>query len=148
LNPAIKRIGVQNKSTEVVSSTHPRRFVYLNSARELRIDWCMAKRAISECGAHHEGHDLDRPNDLGKGQSIPVMGVYAGFTDTDMGAAIANGPKTPPSQVSRRTVEGTLRGLDHVLADKRAESTKRPRRQDPARLHAEMHTRRDEQQQA
>jgi hypothetical protein len=73
--------------------------------------------------AHHGGHDLDRPNDLGKGQGIPVMGVYADFIDTDMGAALANGPKTPQSQVSRQTIEGTLRGLDHVLADERAEST-------------------------
>jgi hypothetical protein len=55
-------------------------------------------------------------------------------------AALSSGPKTPPSQVARKTIEGILGGLDHVLADERAESIWMASRQDPARLHAEVQT--------
>jgi NAD(P)-dependent dehydrogenase (short-subunit alcohol dehydrogenase family) len=79
-----------------------------------------------------------------KGQGIRVMGVYAGFIDTDMGAALSSGPKTPPGQVARKTVEGILNGVDHVLADERAESIWTASRENPARLQAEMQTRWDE----
>jgi NAD(P)-dependent dehydrogenase (short-subunit alcohol dehydrogenase family) len=69
------------------------------------------------------------------------VGVYAGFIDTDMGAALSSGPKTSPQQVARKTVQGIRAGLDHVLADERAESTWHAVRQDPAKLHAEMQAR-------
>jgi hypothetical protein len=45
----------------------------------------------------------------------------AGFIDTDMGAVLSSGSKTHPSEVARKTVEGILSGLDHVMADERAE---------------------------
>ena len=35
-----------------------------------------------------------------KGQGIDVIGVYAGFIDTDMGAALSSGPKTSSQQVA------------------------------------------------
>jgi short-subunit dehydrogenase len=72
------------------------------------------------------------------------VGVYAGFIDTDMGAALSSGPKTSPQQVARKTVQGIRAGLDHVLADERAESTWQAVRQDPAKLHAEMQARWDQ----
>jgi NAD(P)-dependent dehydrogenase (short-subunit alcohol dehydrogenase family) len=79
-----------------------------------------------------------------KGQGIRVMGVYAGFIDTDMGAALSSGPKTPPGQVARKAVEGILSGVDHVLADERAESIWTASRENPTRLQTEMQTRWDE----
>jgi len=78
-----------------------------------------------------------------RGQGTHVMGVYAGIIDTDMGAALSSGSKTPPGQVARKTVEGIRGRLDHVLADERAESVWRASREDPARLHAEMQARWD-----
>jgi hypothetical protein len=68
-------------------------------------------------------------HDLGKKEAnmIDIRGKSA--------VALSRDPKTPPSQVPRKTVEGILRGLDHVLADERAESIWRASRQDPARLH-------------
>lgn len=55
-----------------------------------------------------------------KGQGTHVMGVYAGFIDTDMAAGVA-GEKTPPKQVAERTLDGLRRRRDHVRADLVAE---------------------------
>jgi NAD(P)-dependent dehydrogenase (short-subunit alcohol dehydrogenase family) len=73
-----------------------------------------------------------------KAQGTHVIGVYAGFIDTEMAAALSSGPKASPQQVAEKTVQGIRAGLDHVLADERAESLWQAARQDPAKLHAEM----------
>jgi NAD(P)-dependent dehydrogenase (short-subunit alcohol dehydrogenase family) len=78
-----------------------------------------------------------------RGQGTHVMGVYAGFIDTDMGAALSGGAKTPPHQVARATLEGIRGRLDHVLADERAVSVWRASREEPAQLHAAMQARWD-----
>jgi NAD(P)-dependent dehydrogenase (short-subunit alcohol dehydrogenase family) len=70
-----------------------------------------------------------------KAQNIHVLGVYAGFIDTEM-AAQFRAEKTPPSQVAERTLDGVVRGLDHVHADKRAEDVWAIARSDPAQLEA------------
>jgi NAD(P)-dependent dehydrogenase (short-subunit alcohol dehydrogenase family) len=73
-----------------------------------------------------------------KAQGTHVIVVYAGVIDTEMAAALSSGPKTSPQQVAEKTVQGIRAGLDHVLADERAESLWQAVRQDPAKLHAEM----------
>jgi NAD(P)-dependent dehydrogenase (short-subunit alcohol dehydrogenase family) len=73
-----------------------------------------------------------------KAQGIRVLGVFAGFIETDMGASLSAGPKTPPHQVAEKTLEGIRGGLDSVLADERAESLWQAVRQDPVKLHADM----------
>ena len=72
-----------------------------------------------------------------KAQGTRVIGVYAGFIDTDMVAAIA-APKTPPRQVAERTLDGLRTGKDHVLADERAEDVWKALRADPAQMAASM----------
>jgi len=52
-------------------------------------------------------------------QGTQVIGVYAGFIDTEMAAA-GSGPKTSPAQVAAQALEGVESGLNHVLADERA----------------------------
>ena len=79
-----------------------------------------------------------------KAQGTHVIGVYAGFIDTDMGAALSSSPKTSPQQVARKTVQGIRAGLDHVLADREPESTWQAVRQDPAKLRAQMQARWDQ----
>jgi short-subunit dehydrogenase len=79
-----------------------------------------------------------------KAQGTHVIGVYAGFIDTEMAAALSSGPKTSPQQVAEKTIHGIRAGLDHVLADERAESVWQAVRQDPAKLHAEMQARWDQ----
>ncbi len=72
-----------------------------------------------------------------RAQGTRVVGVYAGFIDTDMVAAIDQ-PKTPPRQVAERTLQGLEAGSDHVLADLRAEEIWNATRNDPAGIAAEM----------
>jgi NAD(P)-dependent dehydrogenase (short-subunit alcohol dehydrogenase family) len=78
-----------------------------------------------------------------KVQGTQVVAVYAGFIDTEM-ASFSTAPKTPPSQVAERTLDGIRRGLDHVHADQRAEDVWRATRTDPAGYHATMQKQWDE----
>ncbi len=66
-------------------------------------------------------------------QGTQVVAVYAGFIDTEMAAGLAeaNEPKTPPSQVAERTLQGIIDGVDHVRADDRSEEMWNSIRQDP-----------------
>jgi NAD(P)-dependent dehydrogenase (short-subunit alcohol dehydrogenase family) len=72
-----------------------------------------------------------------KAQGTQVVGVYAGFIDTDMAAGIDHA-KTPPLQVAERTLDGIRRGQDHIFADRRAEELWQALRSDPAQIAQEM----------
>ena len=54
-----------------------------------------------------------------KSQGTQVVGVFAGFIDTDMAAAITH-PKISPRQVADRTIDALAQGHESVLADARA----------------------------
>jgi len=51
-----------------------------------------------------------------KSQGTRVVGVYAGYIDTDMSAHITH-PKTSPRQVVERTLAGLESGEDRIFAD-------------------------------
>ncbi|WP_118137615.1 SDR family oxidoreductase [Oceanicella sp. SM1341] len=70
-----------------------------------------------------------------KAQNIDVVGVYAGFIDTAMAAAV-EAEKTPPSQVAERTLDGLASRIDHVYADQAAEDLWAMVRDDPSQLEA------------
>ena len=53
------------------------------------------------------------------GQGTRVVGVHAGFIDTDMAAGIDR-PKPPPREIAERALDGIRNGTDRVLADDRA----------------------------
>ena len=72
-----------------------------------------------------------------KAQGTHVVGIHAGYIDTDMVAGI-DVKKTPPRQVAEKTLEGVQSGADHVHADERAEMIWRATRQNPAELQAAM----------
>lgn len=72
-----------------------------------------------------------------RAQGTQVIGIHAGFIDTDM-AAFVPGPKTPPRQVVDRTLAAIRAGRDHVLADDSAENFWRASRTDPEGLAAQM----------
>jgi NAD(P)-dependent dehydrogenase (short-subunit alcohol dehydrogenase family) len=72
-----------------------------------------------------------------RGQGTLVVGIHAGFVDTDM-AAFVPGPKTPAAQVVERTLQAIRNGEEQVLADASAEETWRNSRTDPAGLAARM----------
>ncbi len=77
-----------------------------------------------------------------KSKGTHVVGVFAGFIDTDMAAGVDR-PKTPPRQVAERTLDGIRAGKDHVFADTRAEQMWQAMRNDPAAVTAEMQRRWD-----
>jgi hypothetical protein len=66
-----------------------------------------------------------------------VVGIYAGYIDTDMAAGVPNS-KVSPQQVAERTLDGIRAGIDNVRADQRAEEIWQASRTDPAGLHAQM----------
>jgi len=72
-----------------------------------------------------------------KDRGTQVLGVYAGFIDTDMAAGVS-GEKTAPQQVAERTLDGIRTAKDHVIADERAEAIWRATREDPYGLTAAM----------
>jgi len=77
-----------------------------------------------------------------KSKGTHVVGVFAGFIDTDMAAGVDR-PKTPPQQVAERTLDGIRAGQNHVFADTRAEQMWQATRSDPAQVAAEMQQRWD-----
>jgi NAD(P)-dependent dehydrogenase (short-subunit alcohol dehydrogenase family) len=75
-----------------------------------------------------------------RGQGTHVVGVYAGFIDTDMAAELADPsqPRTSPRQVADRTLEGIANGIDHVRADARSEEVWNHIRQEPGQVEESM----------
>jgi short-subunit dehydrogenase len=75
-----------------------------------------------------------------RGQGTNVVGVYAGFIDTDMAAELAGPgvPRTSARQVADRTLEGIGNGIDHVRADARTEEMWNLIRQEPGQVEESM----------
>jgi NAD(P)-dependent dehydrogenase (short-subunit alcohol dehydrogenase family) len=108
------------------------------------VSWYVYPFNATYCASKHAALALtDAVRIQLKGQGTRVLGVYAGFIDTDM-AAHVDGPKTSPRQVAERTLDGLRRGLDHVVADSAAEEIQARLRSDPAGLEAEMQRRWDD----
>ncbi|GBR39992.1 hypothetical protein AA101099_1910 [Neoasaia chiangmaiensis NBRC 101099] len=78
-----------------------------------------------------------------KAQGTQVLGVYAGYLDTEMAAQI-DSAKTNPADVSARTLEGIEAGVDHALADERAHEIWRARCSNPTELEAAMQAKWDQ----
>jgi len=72
-----------------------------------------------------------------KAQGTQVIGVYAGFIDTDMAAGV-DAEKVSPREVALATLEGVEAGLDHVLVGARAHEIWNAQRTSPADLEASL----------
>jgi NAD(P)-dependent dehydrogenase (short-subunit alcohol dehydrogenase family) len=102
------------------------------------VSWFVAPFNATYCASKHAAQALtDGIRIQLKAQGTQVIGVYAGYIDTDMAAGVDQS-KTPPSQVAVRTLEGVRTGLDHVLADRRAEEIWLTMRANPAQIAAQM----------
>jgi NAD(P)-dependent dehydrogenase (short-subunit alcohol dehydrogenase family) len=75
-----------------------------------------------------------------RAQGTLVVGVHAGYIDTDMAASI-NEPKVRPEVVAARTIEAIIAGDEEVLADQ-------PSREIRAALDADRHSLNRQMQQA
>ena len=72
-----------------------------------------------------------------RSQRTQVAGVYAGYIDTDMSAHVTH-PKTSPSQVVNRTLEGLESGVERIFADDSAVYVDQKIRTDRAAFDAEV----------
>jgi NAD(P)-dependent dehydrogenase (short-subunit alcohol dehydrogenase family) len=72
-----------------------------------------------------------------RAQGTLVVGVYAGFIDTDLGAHI-DAPKARPEDVAARTLEAIAADREKVLADQRSQEIKAALATDPRSLHRRM----------
>lgn len=78
-----------------------------------------------------------------RSQGTHVVGVYAGYIDTDMAARVS-APETDPIEVVKRTLDGLESGLDRVFADDRAAYVDRRVRTDADAFYAELQKRWDD----
>ncbi len=100
------------------------------------VSWFTAPFNATYCATKHAALVVSDASRIElKSQKTQVVGVYAGFIDTDMAAGVDR-PKTSPRQVADRALEGVTARQDHVLADDRAEETWRTSREHPAQLAA------------
>ncbi|MCU1675442.1 MAG: short chain dehydrogenase [Frankiales bacterium] len=72
-----------------------------------------------------------------RSQGTLVVGVHAGYIDTDMVASV-DAPKIAPEEVARQTVEAIAAGREEVLADEVARSVKAALPQDLEALYPEI----------
>ncbi len=72
-----------------------------------------------------------------KSQGTQVVGVHAGYIDTDMAAGV-DSPKVSAQQVAERTLEGVRRGRNSVHADQRSEEVWQKLKTDPEGLYARL----------
>jgi NAD(P)-dependent dehydrogenase (short-subunit alcohol dehydrogenase family) len=72
-----------------------------------------------------------------RAQGTLVIGVYAGYIDTDMTAGI-NGPKSNAADIAAAAIKGIESGTEDVLADDRARSVHAELRKDDRAFDAEM----------
>ena len=75
-----------------------------------------------------------------RSQGTHVVGVYAGYIDTDMASHVTQ-PKASPRQVVERSLAGVKCGVDRVFADDRAIDVDRRVRTDRADFYAELQQR-------
>jgi NAD(P)-dependent dehydrogenase (short-subunit alcohol dehydrogenase family) len=78
-----------------------------------------------------------------RGQGTLVVGVHAGYIDTDMVAAITD-PKIAPEVVATQTVEALAAGREEVLADETSRNAKAALPQDLEVIYPAIQARYDE----
>jgi len=102
------------------------------------VSWFVFPFNATYCASKHAALALTEGVRLQlKAQGTLVVGVYAGFIDTDMAAGF-DGAKTSPQQVAERTLAGIRDGQNHVHADDRSEEIWQTMRTDPEQLHTRM----------
>ena len=78
-----------------------------------------------------------------RSQGTHVVGVYAGYIDTDMVAHVVNA-KTSPRQVVERSLDGVESGRDRVFADTRSVEIEASLRTNRDAFYAELQRRWDD----
>jgi NAD(P)-dependent dehydrogenase (short-subunit alcohol dehydrogenase family) len=102
------------------------------------VSWYVYPFNATYCASKHAAKAItDGARYQLRSQGTHVVGVYAGFIDTDMADGVSS-PKTPPSQVAEATLDGIRHSFDHVCADESAETLQARLRADPSVITVEM----------
>ena len=72
-----------------------------------------------------------------RAQGTLVIGVYAGYIDTDMTAGLM-APKSSPADIAARVLEGIASGTEDILADERSRTVFAGLRKDDGAFDANM----------
>jgi NAD(P)-dependent dehydrogenase (short-subunit alcohol dehydrogenase family) len=72
-----------------------------------------------------------------RAQGTLVIGVYAGYIDTEMTAGLT-APKSSPADIAARVIEGIANGTEDILADKRSRTVFAELRKDDRPFDATM----------
>jgi NAD(P)-dependent dehydrogenase (short-subunit alcohol dehydrogenase family) len=73
-----------------------------------------------------------------RAQGTLVIGVYAGYIDTDMTAGLKGASKSSPADIAARLIEGILAGTEDILADQRSRDVFAMLRKDDRAFDADM----------
>jgi NAD(P)-dependent dehydrogenase (short-subunit alcohol dehydrogenase family) len=101
------------------------------------VSWFVNPFNATYCASKHAALAVRCGADQLRAQGTQVVGVYAGFIDTDMAARV-DAPKTSPRHVAERALEGLRNGPNHVMADDEARDTRVALLADPAAVEAKM----------
>jgi NAD(P)-dependent dehydrogenase (short-subunit alcohol dehydrogenase family) len=102
------------------------------------VSWFTAPSNATYCASKHaELAVTDATRIQLKAQGTRVLGVYAGYIDTDMAAGV-EAKKSSPREVAERSLQGLESGIDHVLADASAHEIWQARCAAPRELEQEM----------
>jgi NAD(P)-dependent dehydrogenase (short-subunit alcohol dehydrogenase family) len=98
------------------------------------VSWFTVPFTATYCASKHAALAVSDSSRIElRRQKTQVVGVYAGYIDTDMAASIDQ-PKTPPRQIADRALDGVEKRQNHVHADARAEEVWRQTRESPEQL--------------
>ncbi|HEY8072155.1 MAG TPA: SDR family oxidoreductase [Methylocystis sp.] len=102
------------------------------------VSWFVNPFNATYCASKHAALAVtDAARSQLRAQGIQVIGVYAGFIDTDMAAGV-HAPKTSPRQVAERALEGVRTDQDHVVAGDEARDIRAALLADPAAFEAKI----------
>ena len=102
------------------------------------VSWIVAPAQATYCASKHAALAVtDAARIELRAQGTQVVGVYAGYIDTEMAAQIVQ-PKTSPREVAERTLDGIRAGEEHVIVGGRAQEVWQAMRTDPGIMAAQM----------
>jgi NAD(P)-dependent dehydrogenase (short-subunit alcohol dehydrogenase family) len=102
------------------------------------VSWFVVPFQATYCASKHAALAVtDAARIELKAQGTQVVGVYAGYIDTEMAAQVAQA-KTSPREVAERTLDGIRAGEDHVLVGARAREVWQAMRTDPGQMAQQM----------
>ncbi|MGH8311518.1 MAG: SDR family oxidoreductase [Steroidobacteraceae bacterium] len=102
------------------------------------VSWFTYPPSGTQCASKAAAHSLTNGLRIElSAQNTLVVGVFAGFIDTDMARGIAV-PKSPALAIARRVIDGIERDEEEILADERSVALREQMSRDPRAIYTDM----------